>query len=230
MTNGQYFVFLNPNSLMVSNNINRLGHDRLTSASCLAMSCFDTSPAPYDDGPAQYAVMIQDAAGSWIMNPNLYTSSPTPYQSKILSPDGGPHPYRQELEGEAIRRNEFALQPSRLSSLFAFDSMEACALVAKRYKWNLSEVRSARIAQCERTRVLRTSMDLVSMLLNPNDPTGDELRAGLWRQYWRGESIEAVDIPIPAAMELAKQWLADGEIWEYLIEGQLILDPVAPAH
>src|SRR5262245_21430457 len=115
--NKQYFVFLNDKSLMVSHNINSLGLDRLMSASCMAITQFNSPVGPYDDGSAQYAALIQDATGDWIRNPNLSDGPVAPYQSKIVSPVGGPHPYRQELEGEIIRLKEFALLPSRLSSL-----------------------------------------------------------------------------------------------------------------
>lgn len=227
MTSGtepdRFYVFLDPNNFFVSWNVNHIGDNRLSSAAFNSIVNFSCPSAAYDGGTAQFARCIPDTTepSAW-RQVDIFGGAISSYQSYLLSGRG--RPYVQEYEGESIRQSKFPLRPSRLSCLYAFKSMDDCERVHRRHGWNLATIRPCRLASWDRTRVARCSMDIVSILRTPTDPTGSQERRDLWRLYWQGASVQAISAPELQRSEHVMRAVAEGDVWEYLIEGQLILD------
>jgi hypothetical protein len=219
-----YFVFLKPHSVLVANNIDWLGHNRISSMGFTAISEDASCAAVYDDGSAEYALKIRDPANpsGWIDNPKIITSFISSYSVYLLSGRGGP--YIQEYEGETVRLTEFPLLPSRFSCLFAFKSLDDCERAHSRHGWPKDRITSCRLATWPRTRTAKLSMDVVSILLSTTDGVGSDERKELWRLYWSGASMQAITSSTLRELEHVQRALSAGDVWEHLIEGQLIVD------
>lgn len=215
-----YFVFLNMQAGIVSWNMSI--HDRISSTAFTSI-CQDASCiAAYDNGSAEYAYMIRsdtDPSG-WTRNPRALSLFMSFHASKL---NGNPQ-YITEFEGETVRLAEFPLKPSRFSCVFAFKSLDDCERAHTRFGWPREEIRSCKLALWPHTRTARLSMDIVSILLPTTNGIDSDQRRDLWRLYWSGGSVRDIKSPALSANDDVQRSILKGDIWENLIEGQLIVD------
>jgi len=130
--------------------------------------------------------------------------------------------YRVEYDAERTRLVKHPLAPSRLSAMYAFGDLATCEQVSKKYGWDLSQVRQFRLDRDLLTRVQKCNMEIVSLARREAEfPPSQEFLDALWDAYWSGKATFQFDV---REGETFKQQVVDpGEIWEYLIEGRLVL-------
>jgi len=131
--------------------------------------------------------------------------------------------YRIEYDAERIRLMKFPLLPSRLSATYAFGDFATCELVSKKYGWPLDTVRKFRLERDELTRVHKCNMEIISLMrhaymVSSSSGRGDEL---VWESYWSGHGNLQMELP---DIDFKRKTYDSGEIWEYLIEGRLLLE------
>jgi hypothetical protein len=219
-----HFIFLNIGSPIVANNM--MVGDRISSAAFTAIFQDASCATVYDDGSAQYAPKIRDFANTahWVDNPNCLSSFLSMHTCSMFQNAT----YAQEYEGETIRLKDFPLMPSRFSCVFTFGTIDDCLKSHARHGWPKDRIRGCQIASWPRTRIARLSMDIVSILISSTHVVDTNERQELWRQYWRGASVR--DIPMSPFIDAqhVERAKMDGEIWEHLVDGQLIVDRTAP--
>lgn len=217
-----YFLFLNMQLQAVARNMDV--HDRISSTGFHAINTDVRCVTAYNDGSAQYAPFIRSPAASseWTLNPNRIPGFQS-LRSSWLCSDGRIE-YPQEYEGETIRLEEFPLLPSRFSCVFTFKSLDDCERTQARFGWPRERIRSCKLAVWQHVRTARLSMDIASILLPATSGLGSDERKELWRLYWSGGSVRDIDSPTLRQQHDVRRSLEDGDIWECLIEGQLIVD------
>ena len=130
--------------------------------------------------------------------------------------------YRVEYDAERVRLMSFPLLPSRLSATYAFGDYASCEEVSRRYHWNLNTVRRFRLERDAMTRVHRCNMEIVSLARHAyyaSSISGEDGNA-LWRAYWSGQGNLTIELPDE---KLQRRVYQSGELWEYLIEGRIVL-------
>lgn len=133
--------------------------------------------------------------------------------------------YGVEYDAEYLRHREFPTLPSRLSAVYAFGHEDDCQKAHELYQWDLSTLRRFRLVQHPLTRVHRANMEIVSLMRSvyPKASWSRDERDSIWRHYWTGGGAMDVEIPVVKEGAFTRQRITSGEIWEYLIEGQLQL-------
>ncbi|MEA2911088.1 MAG: hypothetical protein QOJ15_3169 [Bradyrhizobium sp.] len=220
MTPTDFFIFINELAPFVRHNLHIV--KGITSAGFTSFA-FPGCLESYLDGSAQYAPQDPDPndASKWVRNSNV---------TRALSMSSHYHQnYIREYEGEKVRLSEFALLPSRFSGTFAFPSMNDCDLAHQRHGWKKEEIREFKLLPHQYNRVLRASMDLASLVGSEIVGMDDDQRLALWRLYWQGRSIRDVPFANLQDLDWVKGVVAQGEIWECLIEGHLELQGPAPS-
>ncbi|OGO18510.1 MAG: hypothetical protein A2Z14_19930 [Chloroflexi bacterium RBG_16_48_8] len=133
--------------------------------------------------------------------------------------------YDLEYDAELARCHAFRLAPSRLSSLFAFGSMQDCQRAHQVYGWHLSTVRRFTLKADPLTRVARVNMEVVSLMRGlyhrTNLDSKDKHR--IWTHYWGGGGDIQVEAPVFQNGVLERNLISSGVLWEYLVEGRLNL-------
>lgn len=129
--------------------------------------------------------------------------------------------YRTEFNCEIHRKYRFPLYPSRMSSCYAFGDYESCVKVSTLYGWDLSTVRKFKLVSHKDNRVAKVNMEIISLERYANgvsalDPKSQEY---IWESYWSGKSEIQLELP---TIEGRKNFKS-GLIWEYLIEGILMI-------
>ena len=133
--------------------------------------------------------------------------------------------YWVEYDAELCRKHYFPKYPSRLSAIFAFGDSEACKEVNRKYEkygWDLSTVKKFRLNIDNLSRVIKVNMEIVS-LMRAAYIIGffdDKTKNDIWKEYWNGTGD--IDLELPDVVSERKIHHS-GEIFEYLIEGQLVL-------
>jgi len=131
--------------------------------------------------------------------------------------------YRVEYDAELCRKNYYPKYPSRLSAIFAFGDYETCEKVNKKYdKWDLRTVKKFRLNIDDWTRVIKVNMEIVSYmrLAYIRGFFDDKTKNDIWKNYWNGTGD--IDLELPD-VESERKIHHSGEIFEYLIEGKLVL-------
>lgn len=130
--------------------------------------------------------------------------------------------WQLEHDCELYRKQNFPLYPSRLSACYAFGDYETCLHVSKKYGWDINTVKKFRLEETIFNRVVKVNMEIVSLLRSyylsdmiPNSQTQNNR----WKSYWNGEGSITMNLPDTKGDEL----IDSGIIWEYLIEGKLML-------
>jgi hypothetical protein len=130
--------------------------------------------------------------------------------------------YMIEYNAELVRKENFPLFPSRLSAIYAFGDYATCETVASKHGWLLREVRRFKLEEDSFTKVIKTNMEIVSLLRTANRIS--TIDSGtifeVWSRYWKGESIEGMELPQSGG---ERKMFSCGELWEYLIEGSVAL-------
>ncbi|MBA7520522.1 hypothetical protein ES705_12618 [subsurface metagenome] len=130
--------------------------------------------------------------------------------------------YMVEYDAELCRKNYYPKYPSRLSAIFAFGDYETCKKVDGKYGWGLSTVKKFRLNIDNLTRVIKVNMEIVSLMRTAyilgffDDKTKDDI----WKNYWNGTGDIVLELP---DVESERKIYRSSEIFEYLIEGKLVL-------
>ena len=131
--------------------------------------------------------------------------------------------YRVEYDAELCRKYYYPKYPSRLSAIFAFGDYETCKEVGRKYRdWDLSTVKKFKLNIDNLTRVIKVNMEIVSLMRGAYDLgfIDDETKNDIWKNYWNGTGD--IDLELPD-VESERKIYHSGEIFEYLIEGKLVL-------
>ncbi len=91
-----------------------------------------------------------------------------------------------------------------------------------KYHWNLSTVKKFKLNVDDLTRVVRVNMEIVSLakLAYKISMISNDSIDNLLKSYWSG--VGNIEMELPDA-EVGRHNYNSGEIWEYLIEGKLVL-------
>lgn len=130
--------------------------------------------------------------------------------------------YMVEYDAELCRKHYYPKYPSRLSAIFAFGDYETCKKANRKYGWDLSTVRKFRLNIDNFTRVIKVNMEIVSLMMTAyiRGFFDDETKNDIWKNYWDGTGD--IDLELPD-VESERKIYNSGEIFEYLIEGKLVL-------
>ncbi len=143
---------------------------------------------------------------------------------KVLSPFclSAINDYRVEYDAERTRQMFFPFLPSRLSAIYAFGNYESCIEVSKRYGWNLATVRRFHLVPNAMARVHKCNMEIVSLARQAylTSQFNEDSVTSLWRDYWSGKGNLAMNL---VDEKLQPRVCQSGELWEYLIEGEMVL-------
>ncbi len=129
--------------------------------------------------------------------------------------------YRVEYNCELYRRYNNPTFPSRLSACYAFGDYESCESVNKIYGWDIGSVNRFRLEPSLFNRVAKVNMEIVSLMryaerCSMSDP---QTLNNIWGHYWNGGGNMELELPTVDGREVFKT----GVIWEYLVEGKLVL-------
>ena len=141
----------------------------------------------------------------------------SPYYMAVVNEFGIEH------DAERVREKFYPLYPSRLSAVYAFGDYDTCVKVSKKHNWDLKSVRRFELVNDRSTRVIKVNMEIVSATrsMDIHCNLDEETRELLWKNYWTGSSY------VPIGPHLANYpigTLKVDDIFEYLIEGSLIID------
>jgi hypothetical protein len=138
------YVFVDPNNVMAVMNLKITG--QYTSSALAAMED-ERFASAYVDGSADFLPFVpNESASTGFMSPFVVSTI---------------NDYRVEYDAELTRRASFKDAPSRLSGIFAFDSIEACEEVSRRFGWHLEQVQRFRPTTV--LRAARVNMEIVSL-------------------------------------------------------------------
>ena len=130
--------------------------------------------------------------------------------------------YRTEYNAELSRKYNFPNYPSRLSAVYAFGDKETCRIVSNKYHWDINTVRRFRLNPNPLNKVVKVNMEIVSLERHANSISmmnADTIN-NIWQSYWTGFGNIVMELPIANG---GRKEFHSEVIWEYLIEGQLIL-------
>ena len=130
--------------------------------------------------------------------------------------------YWVEYDAELCRKHYYPKYPSRLSAIFAFGDYETCIKVDREYDWDLRTVKKFRLNIDDLTRVIKVNMEIVSVMRTAYKRGffDDKTKNDIWKNYWNG--TEGIDLELPDVESERKKYHS-GVIFEYLIEGKLVL-------
>jgi hypothetical protein len=176
------------------------------SSSILAEMTDPEFAAAYLDGTADFLPFVPNASMS--------TESLSPFTLTTISD------YRIEYDAELKRRKDFKNAPSRMTGVFAFDSVADCRRVSDRFDWDLSSVQ--RFKPQAVLRVARVNMEIVSLARLAYSRAALDASSvdNLWQAYWGGEDGVALDLPSVDA-RTREAHVADS-LWEWIIDGSLV--------
>lgn len=131
--------------------------------------------------------------------------------------------YRVEWDAELGRRAHNPTAPSRMSAIYAFGDEPTCMRAASRYRWPLDSVRRFQVADGLPYRAVRVNMEVISLLrtVYPLASWSSEALNTFWRHYWTGQGNLEVQTPDLHHEQNWRKWTS-GEMWEWLVEGQLV--------
>jgi hypothetical protein len=145
-------------------------------------------------------------------------------QDRILSPYclTAINEYRIEYDAEISRSKYYSKYPSRFSAVFAFGDWATCKEVHRKYGWDLSTVKKFKIIDSPLTRVIKVNMEIVSLARTAYRISYSDMNEldHLWKHYWNGGGDIQMELPDP---NCSRTIYSSGEIFEYLIEGTVVL-------
>jgi hypothetical protein len=150
---------------------------------------------------------------------------PGPWETGFISPFcmSAMNSYWVEYDAERVRMAAHPLLPSRLSATYAFADHKTCVEVSQGHGWNLTEVRRFRLEHDALTRVHKCNMEIVSLARQAYlvSSGSEETTNAIWGSYWSGHGNLQMELPDE---NLQRKVYDSGQIWEYLIEGRLVLE------
>lgn len=169
--------------------------------------------AKYLDGTATYLPFVP---GQW--DPGFLSHS-------CVSVTTG---YRVEYYAERFRSMLYPLAPSPLSVTYAFGDYESCVEASRRHHWDINSVRRFRLEHDALTRVQKCNMEIVSLARQAYlvSSVAEREDRTLWGSYWSGARSIQMELPDE---NLQPRICQSGELWEYLIEGRLVLADGEPS-
>jgi len=133
--------------------------------------------------------------------------------------------YRVEYDAEICRKAYYPKYPSRLSAVYAFGDYETCEKVVKIHPdWrDLSTLKKFRLIETPLTRVIKVNMEIVTLAQKAyriSSISQSDLD-NLWKHYWNGGGNFQMELP---DVNFSRTKHDSGEIFEYLIEGAVVLN------
>jgi hypothetical protein len=206
MTN-EFYVFVDLNNPIVKHNLS-LPEKELIAPVCAALGD-DRFLEQYENGTVDFLPFIG--------NKNLSTGFMSFFTNYTI------RNYRVEYDAEVYRKEFFPAQPSRLSAIYAFGSVEDCLEASKRYRWPAKHIR--KFTEKRIVRSARLNMEIVSLMRDAyRYSLSQEQINKIWDSYWRGNgsiSIEYLTMGPPPNIHEKR---SSGVIWEHLIDGVLTLE------
>jgi hypothetical protein len=197
------YVFVDPNNVMAVMNLQITG--QYTSSVLAALADPDFASG-YAEGRADFLPFVPNASVS----------------THFLSPFvvGTINNYRVEYDAELARRAYFKDAPSRLTGIFAFESIDVCRAVSEKYGWSLVQVQ--RFKPINVVRATRVNMEIVSLARHAYARAMLDAQSveHLWRAYWCGADDYAMDLPSVDAKQ--REDVSAGVVWEWIIDGALL--------
>lgn len=197
------YVFVNPGNVMAVMNLQITG--QYTSSVLAAMSDADFA-ATYVEGSADFLPFVPNASVS------------TGFMSPFVV--GTINNYRVEYDAELTRRAFFKNAPSRLTGIYAFDSIETCRAVSEAHRWPLDQVQRFKTENV--LRATRVNMEIVSLARYAYERAALDAQTieHLWRAYWSGDDDYTMDLPTVDAK--GREFKSAGTTWEWIIDGSLL--------
>ncbi len=129
--------------------------------------------------------------------------------------------YKTEYNCEVYRKEYFPTYPSRFSAVYAFGDFESCEAVSKKYGWSLDEVKRFRLQPNTNNRIAKVNMEVISLYRCASRVSylEPETENKIWHSYWT--SKENITLALPTVN--GSKEFEGGLIWEYLIEGHLLV-------
>ena len=209
VTTEEYFIFVDLSNPMTRHNLEITGQ---------IFSSGYTAALQNDDFTQQYIAGIANYL-PFVVNKDRSTGFQSFYCTSAISN------YRVEYDAEIKRQSSFADLPSRLSAVYAFATKEDCRKAQQLYNWDLSSVRKFTLNRNPLTKVAKVNMEIVSLMRSayPRGMWSEKEIDKVWTHYWSGGGnidIEKATMQPPPNVH---RRVSSGEMWEYLIEGQLQL-------
>ena len=204
------YVFVSPQNSMAVMNLQITGQ---YSSPILAAMGDPAFAASYADGSADFLPFVP--------NESLTTGFLSPFLVTTINN------YRIEYDAELTRRAFFRNAPSRLTGIFAFESMQVCEAVSRKWGWSLQEVQ--RFKPQNVLRAARVNMEIVSLARHAYSRAGlsPESIGELWRAYWSGADDYQMDLPSVDAT--SREIVCAGKTWEWIIDGALLHESRLPS-
>ncbi|HTW41065.1 MAG TPA: hypothetical protein VMD79_01975 [Solirubrobacteraceae bacterium] len=199
------YVFVSPHNPMAVMNLQITGRYTSPALGELQDPAFAAS---YANGTADFLPFVP--------NPSASIGFMSPFAVGTING------YRVEYDAELTRRAFFKNAPSRLTGIYAFDSLETCKAVNAEWgqSWPLNTVQRFKVESAWRTT--RVNMEIVSLARHAYaramlDQEGIER---LWRAYWSGADNYSMDLPSVDAKQ--REVVSAGTTWEWIIDGVLV--------
>jgi hypothetical protein len=128
--------------------------------------------------------------------------------------------YRVEYDAELTRRAFFKDSPSRLTGIYAFETMDECRAASAKWHWPIEQVNRFKVDSA--LRAVRVNMEIVSLARFAYSRAMLEPRRieHLWRAYWSGADDYSMDLPSVDATQ--REVVSAGTTWEWIIDGVLV--------
>lgn len=150
----------------------------------------------------------------FVPNSSLSMGSMSPFVVGAISD------YRVEYDAELARRAFFKDAPSRLTGIYAFESLEMCHAADAKYRWGMEQVQ--RFQPVNVLRAVRVNMEIVSLarVAYRRAMMSAEGIEHLWRAYWSGAADCEMELPNVDGTQYERA--SAGTIWEWIIDGVLL--------
>jgi hypothetical protein len=171
--------------------------------------------AALEDADFRAAYLAGDADFlPFIHNPGMTTGFMSPFTL------GAINNYRVEHDAEQARKAHFKNAPSRLTGVFAFESLAVCEEVSRNWGWDVSTVE--RFKPQHVLKQARVNMEIVSLARSAYGRAS--LDSGtleqLWRAYWAG--VDDFSLELPSVDLKTREVHTVGATWEWIIDGALV--------
>lgn len=198
------YVFVSPHCPMAVMNLKITG--QYTSPVLAAMTSDPAFAEAYANGTADFLPFIP--------NGNASTGFLSPFVVSTTNL------YRVEWDAEQTRRAFFKNAPSRLTGIYAFETIDDCRSAAAKHNWSLGEVQRFKLKDV--LRATRVNMEIVSLARFAYSRAMLDQRSieHLWRAYWSGEDDYAMNLPSVDATQ--REDKSAGTLWEWIIDGSLV--------
>ena len=171
--------------------------------------------AALEDADFRAAYLAEDADFlPFIRNPGMATGFMSPFTL------GAINHYRVEHDAEQARKAHFKNAPSRLTGVFAFESLAVCEEVSRKWGWDFGTVE--RFKPQHVLKQTRVNMEIISLarFAYSRASLDSETLEQLWRAYWEG--VDGFSFELPSVDLKTREVHTVGATWEWIIDGALI--------